>query len=407
MKNIPDIAIEAYDYALPQERIAQYPLSERDHSKLLIYSNQRIREALFHDIDAFLPEESLMIYNETKVVRARIPFRKTTGAKIEICCLEPLRPTREIQEAFASKSPVVWKVLVGNSKKWKDGTLRLPFAGGELSAERLQQDGEYSLVRFSWTPGQLSFSSVLEEVGKVPLPPYMKRAPEDLDKQRYQTVFALEEGSVAAPTAGLHFTAKVLDRLKQKGIRTDALTLHVGAGTFKPVSSAHIAGHQMHSEQIRIKKTTIENLLNATHRNIIAVGTTSVRTLESLYWHGVKILRNEAATEINIQQWDPYRKEFGGIAYQEALSAVLQIMEKDGSDILAGSTRLMIVPSYKYRIVDSLITNFHQPKSTLLLLVSALIGEDWRKVYDYALQHGFRFLSYGDACLFLSHKSKI
>lgn len=404
MKNIPDIAISAYDYDLPQERIAQYPLSNRDHSKLLIYRGGEIEETHFSEINGFLPANSMLIYNETKVVRARIPFRKKTGAKIEIFCLEPVQPSREIQEAFAASSPVVWKVLVGNSKKWKDGLLSLPFARGELRAERIRQESEYSLVRFSWNPAGMPFSAVLEEVGKVPLPPYMKREAEDLDKQRYQTVFARQEGSVAAPTAGLHFTENTLEKIKRKGIQTASVTLHVGAGTFKPVTAGNISGHRMHSEQIIINKSTIEDLMNAHHRNIIAVGTTSVRTLESLYWHGVKLLRGEGDEEIDIRQWDPYRSDLSGVASRKALSAILQNMEENNRDMLTGSTELMIAPSYQYRIVDSLITNFHQPKSTLLLLVSALIGEDWKKVYEYALQHDFRFLSYGDACLFLLNK---
>ena len=400
MIKIPNISIEDYNYPLPDGRIAQYPLQERDQSKLLVYQNKIIQESLFQDIVNFLPKDSLLIYNETKVVQARIPFHKETGARIEIFCLEPVSPTQEIQEAFALSSGVIWKVLVGNSKKWKQGKLSIPFDGGQVFAERLEQAQDYSLVRFEWEKQELSFAEVLEMVGKVPLPPYMKRDAVETDKNRYQTIFACQDGSVAAPTAGLHFTDQVFDSLKTKNITQDSVTLHVGAGTFKPVSSDSIEEHQMHAEQILIHKATIKNLLDTNFKSIIAVGTTTVRSLESLYWFGAKLIKGDADEHINIQQWDPYNSDYQNISKEQSLHAVLQMMKEKGLDVLTGETQLMIAPSYQYRIVNILITNFHQPKSTLLLLVSAMIGEDWKKVYDYALDNDFRFLSYGDACLF-------
>ncbi len=406
MQKIPQINIKDFNYFLPKERIAQFPLDKRDESKLIVYRNDKISESTFKHISELLPENSLMIYNETKVIQARLLFEKETGANIEIFCLEPMEPTREIQQAFEQQSGIVWKCLVGNSKKWKSGQLRKPFPYNTkeaiLMAERVEQHQSFSLIKFTWEPAGLTFSDILIHSGIIPLPPYLNRKAVEADKYRYQTVYAKTEGSVAAPTAGLHFTDEVFDKLLQKNISFDKVTLHVGAGTFKPVSTSDIREHEMHTEHIYIRKKTIENILQNSDKNIIVVGTTTTRTIESLYWFGVKVLVDgDKSKSINIEQWDPYNPKYDkNIPAEKSLTAVLKLMNENNMEVISGKTRLIIVPGYKYRIPNILITNFHMPQSTLLLLVSAFIGERWKDVYDYAFKHDFRFLSYGDSCLF-------
>lgn len=410
MHSVPDIDINQFNYHLPSEKIAQYPLAKRDHSKLLIFKDHKINEEVFYNIHQYLPTNSLLFYNATKVIQARLLFQKSTGANIEIFCLEPQQPTHEIQEAFHQQSGVIWECLVGNSKKWKEETLSLEFNYNNktalLSAKRIKQMGKHALIEFSWKPGDLSFSEILLHSGLMPLPPYMHRKTEESDKERYQTVYAKMEGSVAAPTAGLHFTDPILSQLKARNISIDELTLHVGAGTFVPVKGSSVANHTMHSEQIVISKESIKSLISNIDHPTIAVGTTTVRTLESLYWHGVKLIVNkDDATEINIQQWDPYQSQYNcGISVSESLNAVIQQMNSLSQASIKGHTQLIIIPGYQIRIPDILITNFHMPKSTLLLLVSAFIGDYWKDIYKHALNNDFRFLSYGDSCLFFKEK---
>jgi len=410
MYHIQNINIEDYNYLLPKDRIAQFPLEKRDESKLVIYNDFKISESKFKDIPEFLPENSLLIYNETKVIRARLLFRKETGALIEIFCLEPVMPTREIQLAFQQHSGVVWKCLVGNSKKWKAGKLIKNFNIDEknytLIAHRTEQHKDYSLIKFQWEPVDLTFSEILIHSGIIPLPPYMTRKVVESDKFRYQTIYARSEGSVAAPTAGLHFTNSVIRKLKEKNISFEELTLHIGAGTFKPVSSSSVEEHEMHTEKIYIKKNTIKRVLENTGNDVIVVGTTTMRTIESLYWFGVKLLVDKESHEyIDIRQWDPYDQKYKkDISVQESLNATLEIMQKKNMDVVSGQTQLMIVPGYEFKIPNILVTNFHLPQSTLLLLVSAFIGDGWKDVYQYALGHDFRFLSYGDSCLFFKNQ---
>jgi len=406
MNFIPDINISEYDYPLSDGKIAQFPLPVRDESKLLICKKGHLSHDIFKNLTNHLPKDSLLIFNETKVIHARIVFQKESGAAIELFCLEPELPTRELQQAFEQRSGVVWKCMVGNSKRWKNGKLtKKIFTGNKefvLMAERINQATEYSLIRFDWNPGEISFSDVLNNAGIVPLPPYINRKVIESDNDRYQTVYAQSDGSVAAPTAGLHFTQKVLKNLKEKNIRMEKVTLHVGAGTFKPVSSNTIGEHEMHAEKILIHKKTIKRILENQGNPVIIVGTTTLRTIESLYWYGVKsMLKKDANVNIEVGQWDPYNPKYNiGITVQQSLQWILKIMDEKGIDSISGQTRVMIVPPYKFRLADILITNFHMPQSTLLLLVSAFIGDQWRMVYDYALQNDFRFLSYGDACLF-------
>ncbi|MCF8367551.1 MAG: S-adenosylmethionine:tRNA ribosyltransferase-isomerase [Bacteroidales bacterium] len=409
MHKVPHVDINEFDYVLPKERIAQFPLENRDDSRLLIYHDQQISHDFFKNIAHHLPQNSLMVYNETRVVQARLLFKKSSGAAIEIFCLEPMEPTREIQQAFEQTSGIVWKCLVGNSKKWKDEKLKLVFKRHgfvyNLFAERKQKVEDYSLIKFTWEPPTLSFSEILQQNGETPLPPYMNRPVSESDKNRYQTIYAQNEGSVAAPTAGLHFTPDVFKSLEAKGIKRQKVTLHVGAGTFKPVTSPNINEHQMHSEQIVIGLDTIIDLAENKEK-LIAVGTTTVRTLESLYWHGVKsIINSKFDPEIKIHQWDPYEEKYNiGITANEALSAVLAQMKQNKMQSITGETQLMILPGYIPKLPDILITNFHMPKSTLLLLISTFTADNWRRIYDCALENNYRFLSYGDSCLFYYHK---
>ena len=419
IKDVQNISIEDYNYPLPDERIAKYPLSERDASKLLVLKDNNISSSHFNEIGDFLPKDSLLIFNETKVVRARLQFTKESGAAIEIFCLEPISGNGDYQVAFSSKSPSRWKCLVGNSRRWKNETISLRLYESTsqqvnestsqsqcqcqiLHAERLEKNDNYSVVEFSWEPAELSFAEVLEAAGEIPLPPYLHREAEESDRERYQTVFAKHEGSVAAPTAGLHFTNELITNLKERGITFEEVTLHVGAGTFRPVSSETIGEHEMHSETIVVKKSCIENLIRNCDKTIIPVGTTSMRTIESLYWIGL-MLMEEGLEERNLHlnQWFPYQERETLPSAEESLSTILEYLNKYELSELHATTALMIAPTCKINIAKALITNFHQPKSTLLLLVSALIGDKWKEAYQYALDNDFRFLSYGDSCLFL------
>lgn len=392
-----NIHIEDFNYHLPPEKIAQYPLEKRDHSKLLIYDNDSICDDIFYNIQNHLPSESLLVFNDTKVIHARLLFKKESGSVIEIFCLEPSH--QDIQFAFQQTKSSEWKCLVGNNKRWKSGLLKIETDDVILYAEKINNLGEEYLIRFSWEPHQFSFSHILEMFGKVPLPPYISRPSENTDAIRYQTVFAQHEGSVAAPTAGLHFTNDLLQSLESSGIKRSYITLHVGAGTFKPVTTFNVLEHQMHEEHININKQLLENLLSQKNKTIIPVGTTSLRTLESLYCMGVKkILKKE--NFLYLDQWEAYELEKHKITKDESLSALIQLMNDSGSTSISGTTKLMIVPDYKFKIASAIITNFHQPQSTLLLLVAAMIGNKWKNVYEYALKNNYRFLSYGDCCLF-------
>ncbi|MGM0611994.1 MAG: S-adenosylmethionine:tRNA ribosyltransferase-isomerase [Bacteroidota bacterium] len=399
------LSIADYSYALPHDRIARYPLEKRDESKLLISSSDgAIREDYFYNIDSYLEENSMLVYNNTKVVQARLKFYKKTGAEIEIFCLEPLEPVSVVDQAFEQSSPVVWKCFVKNARKWKDQILSLDIGQDILYAEKIKMDGDAWQVKFSWQQKHRSWAEVLEEAGRVPLPPYIKREDEPEDKLRYQTVFAERDGSVAAPTAGLHFTDKIFRALDARNIQRIYLTLHVGAGTFKPVSSQSIDQHEMHQEQVLVSRNELQKLLKTSRDKTIAVGTTSVRTLESLYWYANALAQNSDSGFV-INQWKPYNDK-AILSREEALQILIHKLKKEDREYLQGATSLMIVPGYEYKMIGGMITNFHQPKSTLLLLVAAFIGDNWKKAYQFALDKGFRFLSYGDSCLFFPAKNK-
>ena len=402
MTAVKDISIEAYDYPLPEERIAKYPLPERDASKLLVLKDNQISESQFKHVGDFLPPDALLVFNETKVIRARLQFHKATGSRIEVFCLEP---EQDYQMAFSACSPVRWKCLIGNAKRWKEGKLAMELkVNGEavtLYAERLMQNDQYAEIEFSWEPANLSFAAVLEAAGEIPLPPYLHRDAEPDDRDRYQTVFARYDGSVAAPTAGLHFTKPLIEGLHEKGFTFDEVTLHVGAGTFRPVATETIGEHAMHSETIIVRKSLIQNLIKQIGKPVVPVGTTSTRTLESLYWIGVMLKEQGSDLRpLHVEQWFPYESH-APLSAAESLQYVLNYLDLHGLTRLEATTALMIAPYYNMRIITGLITNFHQPKSTLLLLVSALIGERWQECYRFALDHNFRFLSCGDSCLFL------
>ena len=396
---IPEIRIEDYHYPLPEERIAKYPLPERDASKLLVYRDGSVTERVFREIPDVLPSGALMVFNDTKVVPARLHFQRPTGAHIEIFCLEPVLPN-EYNLAFSAVEKCVWKCVIGNAKRWKEDVLTLFNPTCEPQTEalgleaRLQsRDGQTGLVEFSWKDGS-PFSRVLDLCGAVPIPPYLNRETETVDRERYQTLYARIRGSVAAPTAGLHFTDAVLERIRQKGIATETVCLHVGAGTFLPVKSSNVADHPMHREPFVVRKSLIERLLDG--QPVIAVGTTSVRTLESLYYVGISIL--ETGRPQDVSQWCPYERAYAPTT-AESLQAIWKYLDENRLEELSVGTRIIIVPGFRFRIVNMLVTNFHQPESTLILLVSAFTGGDWRSIYDYALSHGFRFLSYGDSSL--------
>lgn len=407
-----EILIEEYNYPLPDERIAKYPLAQRDQSKLLIYRNGQVSEDRFYRVGEYLPADSLLIYNNTRVIQARLEFHKqsedgTQGARVEIFCLEPLEP-HDYQLSLGSTDGCTWKCMIGNAKKWKTGALALPVVlpSGEevrLLAEKGAQTGNTFAVNFSWEGTSVSFAEILDAVGELPIPPYLNRKTEESDKTTYQTVYSRIKGSVAAPTAGLHFTDDVLDGLRQRGIQTAEVTLHVGAGTFQPVKVADANQHTMHTEIIAVPKTTIQTIIeNLGH--IVAVGTTSMRTLESLYFLGVQLHDTLHSTPhtlhhtLSVTQFEPYEMAHTLSTY-EALQAIVEYLEQTGQDTLHAETQIMIKPGYVFHVVDQLITNFHQPKSTLLLLVSAFVGGDWHTIYDYALANDFRFLSYGDSSI--------
>ena len=427
-----EILIEEYNYPLPDERIAKYPLAARDQSKLLVYRDGQVSEDRFCCVGEYLPAGSLLIYNNTRVIQARLEFHKTTsnhptppqGARIEIFCLEPMEP-HDYQLALGSTEGCTWKCMIGNAKKWKSGALSLPVTlpSGELVtlfAEKGEQTGNTFAVRFWWdTPAShlsplasnlnISFAELLDAVGELPIPPYLNRKTEESDKTTYQTVYSRIKGSVAAPTAGLHFTDQVLHGLRDKGIQTAEVTLHVGAGTFQPVKVADANQHTMHTEIIAVPKETIETIIeNLGH--IVAVGTTSMRTLESLYFLGVQLYITQHhstlhSTTLSVAQFEPYEAEYR-LKTHEALQAIVDYLDATHQDVLHAETQIMIKPGYQFRVVDQLITNFHQPKSTLLLLVSAFVDGDWHRIYEYALAHDFRFLSYGDSSiLFRSNPS--
>ena len=404
---VQDIRIEDYDYLLPESRIARYPLAQRDDSKLLVYteSSGRVPEnRKFRELADFLPEKSMIVFNNTKVVPARLFFQKETGALIEIFCLEPAEP-QDYQICFATTSSCSWKAIVGNLKRWKEGRLHL-YIGDDnpdaallrdmaLEAELIER-GQTSVVAFHWRGGY-SFSQVMEHAGRIPIPPYLKRDTEAIDLERYQTWYAKREGSVAAPTAGLHFTQRELDALDAKGIKRMNLCLHVGAGTFLPVKSQTIGDHTMHSEPFSVSKDFLKALISKGETPLTAVGTTSTRCLESLYYLGVHCL--ECGETGTVEQWEPYRQEGYSYPLTAALQALVDYLEQAGLEELHARTRIIIVPGYRFRLIDYLVTNFHQPKSTLLLLISAFVGDAWQAIYDFALSHDFRFLSYGDSSL--------
>lgn len=395
-----DLSIQDFTYYLPEEKIAKFPLAKRDESKLLIYKNGEISVNTYKNLPSLLPAGTLLVFNNTKVVEARLLFKNSTGAGIELFCLEPADNYADITTAMLQKQRVLWKCLVGNAKKWKDGTLTkeilhapVPFI---LQARKIEKRNDYFLVEFSWSIAAYSFAEILHFAGQVPLPPYLNRLAEEKDKETYQTVYAKHDGSVAAPTAGLHFTEALLGDLKAKSIGAAFVTLHVGAGTFKPVKSDTMSAHEMHSEFIDVSVELIDALLDNAAGKIVAVGTTSLRTIESLYWLGVKIL--DGNTDLELFQWEAYGLP-QHYSKEEALIALRNHLREKKQGRLLTKTQIIMAPGYRLKVADGLITNFHQPKSTLLLLVAAVIGGDWKEVYDYALENDFRFLSYGDGSL--------
>lgn len=398
------ISIEDYNYSLPDERIAKFPLPKRDESKLLLYRDGKISESVFKHITDYLPEGSLMVFNNTRVIQARLLFQRATGAQIEVFCLDPAAP-HDYELIFQQTEACNWICLIGNAKKWKEPVLsrEITVAGQtvRLSAEKVQSYGETHQIRFSWDGG-FSFAEVLDAAGELPIPPYLHRKTEESDLKTYQTVYSKIKGSVAAPTAGLHFTPEVLADLDAKGFGREELTLHVGAGTFKPVKSETIEGHEMHTEYISVRRSTIERVMQ-NFGKIIAVGTTSVRTLESLYYIGVTLATHPDATseELIVRQWMPYEDANNRLTPAEALQNILDYLDKHQLNTLITATQIIIAPGYEFKIVKGIVTNFHQPKSTLLLLISAFVKGDWKNIYDYALGHDFRFLSYGDSSLLL------
>ncbi len=400
------IRISEYNYPLPDERIAKFPLPERDQSKLLVYRHGEVTEDTFTSLPSYLPEGSLMVFNNTKVIQARLHFRKETGALIEVFCLEPIQPNDYVLN-FQQTEHAAWLCMVGNLKKWKEGSLHKEMTvkghALTLTATRGESRGTSHWIDFRWDNPEVTFADILEVFGELPIPPYLNRETQESDKETYQTVYSKIKGSVAAPTAGLHFTPRVLETLQHKGIDLEELTLHVGAGTFKPVKSEEIEGHEMHTEYISVARSTIQRIIEH-GASVIAVGTTSVRTLESLYYIGVTLAANPEATEekLHVKQWQPYAdtgKE--PLSPVEALQHIIDYLDRHGMETFHGSTQIIIAPGYEYKIVKAMITNFHQPQSTLLLLVSAFVKGNWKKIYDYALAHDFRFLSYGDSSLLI------
>ncbi len=403
------LLINDFIYDLPPEKIAKYPLADRDQSKLLVYKEGEIKEDIYKNIADYLPKNSLLIFNNTKVIQARILFTKPTGGIIEIFCLEPAEENNEYTSVMSKKSSVKWECMIGGASKWKEGNLQKKF---EINTEKIkltaalkQKLADAYVTEFTWQPSHFTFAEIIEQAGGIPLPPYIKREPEKNDKERYQTIYAEQQGSVAAPTAGLHFTNDVFSFLKNKNIQTDFVTLHVGAGTFKPVKSEKMELHEMHAEWIDVPISVIENIVNNLKEKIVAVGTTSLRTIESLYWMGVKSYLNNncGLKELEIKQWEVYEEPLiskKNIDAAKALKSLINWMQKKDLQKIIIKTQILIAPGYEFKIVKALITNFHQPKSTLLLLVAAAIGDDWKIIYQYALENDFRFLSYGDGCLF-------
>ena len=404
-----NLAIKDFTYDLPEDRIAKYPLPDRDASKLLTYEQGKITEDIYKNLDRHLPLDSLLVFNDTKVIEARLLFQKPTGGIIEIFCLEPHEQYTDITVAMNQHGRVLWQCLIGGASKWKHGQiLEKKISSSKeilLHAKYLEKKTDCFIIEFSWNDESLNFAEILHYAGAIPLPPYIKRAAERSDEERYQTIYAHHDGSVAAPTAGLHFTEYVFDKLRTKNIKPVFVTLHVGAGTFRPVKTQTTGGHEMHAEFINVSKKTIVNILQHLSQTIIPVGTTSLRTIESLYWLGVKLaidnrqwgIGSQRTAELN--QWECYELEKSNVEPTRALEALIDFMEKENLERLIAKTQILIAPPYKPKIANALITNFHQPQSTLLLLVAALIKDDWRKVYSYALEHDFRFLSYGDGCL--------
>ena len=398
------IHISDYNYPLPDERIAKFPIAQRDHSKLLIYNKGEVSSDVFYNLPQYLPKGALMVFNNTKVIQARMHFRKDTGALIEVFLLEPAEPS-DYELMFQTTGHCAWYCLVGNLKKWKEGSLRREIEiNGQtvvVNATRGELHGTSHRIDFSWG-GDVSFAEIIDAMGELPIPPYLNRETQESDKTTYQTVYSKIKGSVAAPTAGLHFTPEVLADLDAHGIQREELTLHVGAGTFKPVKSEEIEGHEMHTEYVSVRRDTIQKLID--HEGCaIAVGTTSVRTLESLYYMGLKVMRDPSLSEeqLHVAQWEPYTGDCPQCESVTALKALLAWMDARSLTVLHSSTQIIIAPGYDYHIVKMLVTNFHQPQSTLLLLVSAFVKGDWHKIYDYALSHDFRFLSYGDSSLLI------
>jgi len=403
-KEIEQLHITDYDYPLPDERIAKYPLEKRDASKLLLYDDGIISESIFSNLADYIPSESLMIFNNTRVIHARLLFRKETGAQIEVFCLSPADP-EDYAMNFAAKQHCSWHCMIGNAKRWKDDILTMKIENGgngilTLSAEKTAVTDKDTTVRFSWNDDTLSFSEILEIAGKLPIPPYLNRPAETKDDETYQTVYSRIEGSVAAPTAGLHFTDDVMTSLRHKGIATAEVTLHVGAGTFRPVKSETIGEHEMHTEFISVPKETIKAIYENKYP-LVVVGTTSMRTIESLYYIGAKLAINPVAMphELFVSQWEPYENFLHDIEARQSLKNILDYLDRNDADHLISATQIMIVPGFRFHYADALITNFHQPQSTLLLLISAFVDDNWRVIYDYALKSDFRFLSYGDSSL--------
>lgn len=401
ISSIEEIRLSDYDYTLPEERIAKFPLEKRDHSKLLQYLNGDVSHHRFFELPDLLPSGSLMVFNNTKVIPARLIFQRDTGAKIEIFLLKPLAPSPVINEVMICTDEVSWETMIGNLKKWKDGEVlqgQIDIQGQSIIISAKLTDRENKVVSFSWTGDNIPFVSIVEASGEVPLPPYLNREATEEDRPRYQTVYSKKEGAVAAPTAGLHFTEEVLDNLENKGVNKEFLTLHVSAGTFQPIKSEKVTDHAMHSEQVVIELSTLERL--AAHpEKIIAVGTTSMRTLESLYWYGVKLIRG-GDKQFFIPKLYPYEhKAYNLPERTESFKAVLEMMKKSNLKEITGSTEVFIMPGYDFKVCDALVTNFHQPSSTLILLVAAFTEGNWRKIYEEALSNDYRFLSYGDSSL--------
>ena len=405
LQQVTRIQISDYAYDLPDERIAKYPLAERDQSKLLVWKDGQIRDEQFRNLSSCLPDQSLLIFNNTKVIRARLHFQKETGAKIEIFCLDPHEPS-DYQIAFQTTTSCIWKCMIGNQKKWKGEKLRktiwIDETDIEFCAEQSDPEKDKSLIRFSWNNPNFEFSRIIEQAGSLPIPPYLNRETEQSDLERYQTVYSKIKGSVAAPTAGLHFTEEVFSQLSREGHEMAELTLHVGAGTFQPVKSHTLSGHDMHAEHLAINRDFLNQLIHHPGKKI-AVGTTSVRTLESLYWLGVQVNRNPEIdiSDLNVSQWEAYQEKENQLSAKDSLQSLIRLLDSHQTDFLSASTRIIIAPGYTFRIVDGLITNFHQPQSTLLLLISAYLGDEWRRIYAHALVNDYRFLSYGDSNLYL------